>query len=141
MRKRRRFTPEFKAQVVLDILTGRQSPAEACRRHALSPTLLSLWKAQFLQRASTLFQPDEQRDGDQARIAELERMLGRATLQVEVLKKASTLLASGSIGGGPRSSGFGAATPAGSSARRWVSTAAASTMSPGRTRTGRRVRP
>jgi transposase len=100
MRKRRRFTPEFKAQVVLDILTGRQSPAEACRKPALSPNLLSLWKAHFLQRASSLFQPDEQRDGDQARIAELERMLGRAALQIEVLKKASALLAADSIGGG-----------------------------------------
>ena len=100
MRKRRRFTPEFKAQVVLDILTGRQSPAEACRKHALSPNPLSLWKAHFLQRAASLFQPDERRDGDQARIAELERMLGRAALQIEVLKKASTLLAADSIGGG-----------------------------------------
>lgn len=100
MRKRRRFTPEFKAQVVLDVLTGRQSPAEACRSHALSPNLLSTWKAHFLQRAHTLFQGDEQREGDQARIAELERMLGRAALQIEVLKKASTLLASDSIGGG-----------------------------------------
>lgn len=100
MRKRRRFTPEFKAQVVLDVLTGQQSPAEACRKHTLSPNLLSLWKAHFLQRAHTLFQPDEQREGDQARIAELERMLGRATLQNEVLKKASTLLGSDSIGGG-----------------------------------------
>lgn len=100
MRKRRRFTPEFKAQVVLDILTGRQSPAEACRKHALSPNLLSLWKAHFLERAHTLFQADEQRDGDQARIAELERMLGRSALQIEILKKASTLLAADSIGGG-----------------------------------------
>ena len=83
MRKRRRFTPEFKAQVVLDVLIGRQSPAEACRTHALSPNLLSLWKAHFLQRAHTLFQADEQREGDQARVAELERMLGRATLQIE----------------------------------------------------------
>jgi transposase-like protein len=100
MRKRRRFTPEFKAQVVLDVLSGQQSPAEACRKHALSPNLLSIWKTHLLQRASTLFQPDEQREGDQARIADLERMLGRAALQIEVLKKASTLLGSGSIGGG-----------------------------------------
>jgi transposase-like protein len=100
MRKRRRFTPEFKAQVVLDLLSGQTSPAEACRKHTLSPNLLSTWKAHFLQQAHTLFQPDEQREGDQARIAELERMLGRATLQNEVLKKASTLLGLDSIGGG-----------------------------------------
>ena len=36
MKKRRRFTPEFKAQVVLEVLSGVQSPAEVCRRHALS---------------------------------------------------------------------------------------------------------
>jgi transposase len=100
MRKRRRFTPQFKAQVVLDLLSGQTSPAEACRKHTLSPNLLSTWKAHFLQQAHTLFQPDEQREGDQARIAELERMLGRATLQNEILKKASTLLDVGSIGGG-----------------------------------------
>jgi transposase-like protein len=92
MRKRRRFTPEFKSKVVLDVLTGAQSPAEACRKHALSPNLLTLWKATFLERAHPLFQPDEQRDEDQARIAELEQLLGRSTRQIEVLKKASTLL-------------------------------------------------
>jgi transposase-like protein len=92
MRKRRRFTPEFKSKVVLDVLTGAQSPAEACRKHALSPNLLTLWKTTFLGRAHTLFQPDEQRDEDQTRIAELEQLLGRSTRQIEILKKASTLL-------------------------------------------------
>ncbi len=31
MTKRRSFTPEFKAQVVLEVLSGTRSPAEACR--------------------------------------------------------------------------------------------------------------
>ena len=92
MRRRRRFTLEFKAKVVLDVLTGAQSPAEACRKPTLSPNLLGLWKGTFLERAHTLFQPDEQRDEDQARIAELEQLLGRATRQIEILKKASALL-------------------------------------------------
>src|SRR3954464_15121204 len=92
MKKRRRFPPEFQAKVVLEVLAGTQSPAEACRKHALSPNLVGLWKATFLGRAHTLFQPDEQRDEDQARIAELEQLLGRATRQIEILKKASMLL-------------------------------------------------
>src|SRR3954454_17069560 len=92
MKKRRRFTPEFKAQVVLEVLTGVQCPGEECRKHALSPNLLTTWKATFRERAHTLFQGDEQRDEDQARIAELEQLLGRATRQIEVLKKASRLL-------------------------------------------------
>ena len=32
-RKRRNFTPEFKAEVVLEALSGESSQAEVCRRH------------------------------------------------------------------------------------------------------------
>ncbi len=91
-RQRRRFTPEFKAKVVLEVLNGTQSAGEACREHTLSPNLLGRWKSTFLERAHTLFQPDEQRDEDQARIAELEQLLGRSTRRIEILRKASTLL-------------------------------------------------
>jgi transposase-like protein len=91
-RKRRRFTAEFKAQVVLAVLTGEQTPAEVCRAYGLSPALLSLWKATFLQRAHAAFQADDRRGDEHARIAELERMVGRLTMEREILKKASTLL-------------------------------------------------
>ena len=37
MRKRRQFTPEFKARVVLDILSDVRSQAEASRKHNLGP--------------------------------------------------------------------------------------------------------
>jgi transposase len=94
MQKRRQFTPEFKARLVLDILTGVQSQAEVCRKHTLSPNLLALWKAAFLERAPTVFQSDETRSAEQARIAELERVLGRLTLENEILKKVSTRLTS-----------------------------------------------
>ena len=33
MTKRRHFPPEFKARLILDILAGVQSQAEACRKH------------------------------------------------------------------------------------------------------------
>jgi hypothetical protein len=78
--------PGVQGQGVLEVLTGAQSPAEACRQYALGSNLLGLWKATFLERAHTLFQPDEQRNEDQARIAELEQLLGRATRQIEILK-------------------------------------------------------
>ncbi len=41
MTQRRRFTAEFKAQVVLDLLSGAKSAAEICRQHQLNPRLLS----------------------------------------------------------------------------------------------------
>ena len=45
-RKRRRFTPEFKTEIVLEALRGESSQAELCRRHNLSEGQLSKWKQQ-----------------------------------------------------------------------------------------------
>lgn len=87
MRKRRQFTPEFKAKVVLDVLTGVQSQAEACRKHNLGPNLLALWKTAFIEKAYTIFNGDSSRSAEQTRVAELEQVLGRMTLENKILKK------------------------------------------------------
>jgi transposase-like protein len=91
-RTRRVFTAAFKAEVVRQLLTGKRSQAELCREHQLSPSLLALWKETALERLPTLFQAEEQRDPEQARIAELEQLAGRQALELEILKKASRLL-------------------------------------------------
>ena len=92
-RKRRNFTPEFKAEVVLEALSGESSQAEVCRRHNLSDEQLSKWKRQLLENAATLFEPaDKQSDASVERIAELEQLVGRLTLALDIQKKASTYL-------------------------------------------------
>jgi len=91
-RPRRSFPAEFKAQVVLDLLTGAASPAELCRKHNVKPQLLTQWKAAVLERLHTLFQENPQVSHDQARIAELEQLVGRQAYDLEILKKASRML-------------------------------------------------
>lgn len=86
-RARRTFTPQFKAEVVLALLTREQSAAELCRMHQLSPNLLSLWKETYLDCLPVVFQADEQRSTELARIAELEPLVGRQALELEILKK------------------------------------------------------
>ena len=55
MAKRTRYTPEFKAEVVLEALTGDSSQAQLCRRHNLSEQQLSKWNlSQHLTQALTL---------------------------------------------------------------------------------------
>jgi transposase-like protein len=93
-RRRRSFTPQFKAQVVLEVLSGRSSASEAARQHRLKPELISRWKDIALEGLESLFHGDDQRSRDQNRIAELERMVGPSTMELEVAKKASTLLPS-----------------------------------------------
>ncbi len=93
-RRRRSFTPLFKAQGVLEVLSGQKSASEAARQHKLKPELIARWKDIALEGLETLFQGDDQRSCDQDRIAELERMVGRLTMELEVAKKASALLPS-----------------------------------------------
>ena len=91
-RTRRIFNAEFKAKVVLEIISGSKSLAEACREYSLKADLLSHWKAQFLSNASKVFEGVSEADPQQACIAELERLAGKQSLELEILKKALTLL-------------------------------------------------
>jgi transposase len=93
MKQRRNFTPDFKAKAVLDVLMGVKSNGEVCREHRLKPEVLSRWKTDFVENAHLVFHSDEQRSQEQARIAELERLVGRLTLELEVAKKVSQNLA------------------------------------------------
>ena len=68
--------------------------SEVARQHKLKPELISRWKDIALEGLEGLFQGDDQRSQDQDRIAELERMVGRLTMELEVAKKASALLPS-----------------------------------------------
>lgn len=90
----RKFSADFKFQVVLSVLTAENTLAEVCRRHSLSETLFYLWKAEFLAGASRIFESDPQLLLAAARIAELERLVGRLTLEAEISKKVLTGLAS-----------------------------------------------
>jgi transposase-like protein len=88
--KRRKFRPEFKAQVVLEVLSGAKSSAEACREYQLQPQLLGRWKSHLLDQAATLFASDQPQQESEQQIAELERLVGRLTMELEIAKKASS---------------------------------------------------
>ena len=99
-RTRRSFPDQFKAQIVLDLLTGAASQAELCRKHNIHPRLLGRWRTTVLEGLHTLFQDDPQASQDHVRIAELEQLVGRQAYELEILKKASRML-----GGLPSSNG------------------------------------
>jgi len=94
MPKRRTFTPEFKAQVILEELTGIKDKADICREYRLRPRVFSRWREEFLERAPEIFATEPSRGDEQERIAEQERMIGRLTMELEGVKKASNILTS-----------------------------------------------
>jgi transposase-like protein len=95
-RKRRKFTAEFKFETVLEALRGEKSAAQICREREISETLLTRWKQDFLSKGPDLFESQTKGKDSQleVRIVELERLMGRQALEIEILKKAGALLGS-----------------------------------------------
>lgn len=92
MTKRRTFTPEFKAERALEVLTGQHTQAEVSRAYQLSPAQVSAWQAELIANAALIFQRDTESEAAQFRIAELEQVVGRLTLELDAAKKVSRLL-------------------------------------------------
>ena len=59
--------------------------------HNLSEEQLSKWKQQVVENVATLFESTDKQSNDSIeRIAQLEQLVGRLTLALEIQKKAST---------------------------------------------------
>jgi transposase len=86
---RRNHNPEFKAKVVLEVLSGEKTPSEVCRTHKLHLNQLNRWRQELAEQAPPIFERIEMRSADQQRIAELERLVGQLTIQLEMAKKAT----------------------------------------------------
>jgi transposase len=91
---RRKFSAEFKLDTVMEGLRGEKSVAQICRERDISESLYQKWKALFQERAVEIFADRRAgvEDGRERQIAELERLVGRLTMEVEVLKKARSWL-------------------------------------------------
>ena len=85
MRNQRTFSQEFKRQVVEELLSGESRPAQLCRRHNISSSLLYHWKKQY-GRGKFNNEPTAEA-ALKDRIEKLERLVGRLTLENEFLKK------------------------------------------------------
>ena len=94
MNKRRNFKPEQKARIVIQAITGQKSAAQLCREYQISESLLSRWKQQLLEQAPAVFEQSAAAQADAERIAELERLVGRLTMELEIAKKASQFFTS-----------------------------------------------
>ncbi len=93
-RRRRIFTPEFKFQVVMEYLTGRKGRTETLREHEINDSTRERWCKTLQGRGPEVFVAGCVVSAEQQRIAELERIIGRLTVELEASKKASEWLKS-----------------------------------------------
>jgi transposase-like protein len=85
MRNLRTYSQEFKRQVVEELLSGESRPAQICRRHNISSNLLYHWKRQYS--LGKFNNEPLQEAALKDRIEKLERLVGKLTLENELLKK------------------------------------------------------
>jgi transposase len=92
--RRRRFTTEQKLAVVAEAMQPGMSISYVARRHGLSPSLVFRWRRLMADGGREAVRADDEVVSAaetrrlEERVRELERQLGRKTLEVEILKEA-----------------------------------------------------
>src|SRR5574344_1460631 len=88
-KKRRTFSPEFKAQVGLEALKGVEPVHVIAARHKVHPVPVRQWKKEVSERLPEVFGQKADRDAAEAilREKELFEEIGRLKMELEWLKK------------------------------------------------------
>ena len=92
--RRRRWTAAEKLRIVEGTLEERASISVVARRNGVAPNLLYRWRRLMLEGGSVAVSEDDEVTSNRIvrqmedRIRELERQLGRKTLEAEILRKA-----------------------------------------------------
>jgi transposase len=77
MKSQRSFSAEFKRQVIEELMSGESRPAQLCRRHNISSSLLYHWKKQY---SRGRFNNEPTAEGAlRDRVEKLERLVGKLT--------------------------------------------------------------
>jgi transposase len=94
-RRHRRYSTEFKIQVVQEYLDGEGSIRAVAVRHGVGHSLVRIWAEKYQRGELTEeVQLKEQVDEYEARIAALERKVGQLTMELDVAKKTASQLRS-----------------------------------------------
>ena len=86
--------PEKKTRIVVAILAGEMSIAEAARKEQVSEQSIGRWKAEFIEAGRTALVagrsgPSSREEQLQAEVVELTQALGEAHVELRVWKKSA----------------------------------------------------
>ncbi len=88
MNKKRTFSGQFKAKLVMEYLKGLKFKSEICKENVISFGLLDKWLRQFEENCPLLF---ENKDNQEEKIEKLERIIGKQTIEIDFLKRVLSL--------------------------------------------------
>ena len=89
--KKRGYSPEFKAQVVIETLREEKTANQIASEWGIDPSLVSKWRAQVTGDLHQLFahktEFDKQKIDYERKIDDLHRLIGARQVEIEWLKK------------------------------------------------------
>lgn len=90
MKSRRKFTPEFKAKVVLEALQEKESTTFLAKKYSLSVDQINKWKREFKCKAAVLFTSESKSKDelDEKEKQTLYETIGQQKVEIDFLKKA-----------------------------------------------------
>lgn len=87
---KRSFSADFKAKVVLEIISGKKDINQAACEYKLLPNLIRNWKKDFLENASLVFDNKKEiHNNDSENEKNLIKQIDQLTIQVNWMKKKS----------------------------------------------------
>jgi len=86
-KKRRKFTPAFKARVAIEAIKERETLSELSRRFEVHPNMISKWKKEFLERSSEVFEKKGKEKEKEEDMEYLYTKIGKLEMENDFLKK------------------------------------------------------
>jgi transposase-like protein len=85
---RRKFTPEMKARICIEMLREEEEVGTIADKYGIHGNVLRAWKKQFLEQASAIFEDKRKKAKDkEADEAELYKQIGQMKVENDWLKK------------------------------------------------------
>lgn len=90
--KRKKYAPEEKAKIVLEVLREENTLAEIANKYGVSQQLISRWKSEFLSNMATVFDKktnavEKLKQEHEAEKEALVTKIGQLTIDIDWLKK------------------------------------------------------
>ena len=90
---RKKYTPEFKAQVAIEALKEQSTLAELAKTYEVSPTMISHWKTDLVKTAGAAFgKQGKSEDEVEKKNQELYAKIGKLEVMLDFAKWASRKL-------------------------------------------------
>lgn len=89
--KRRKYSSEFKAKVVFEVLKENETLSEIAGRHGIHPTQIAKWRRTLLDRAAEIFSEPGRDEAKKKESHEddLYKKIGQLQIESDWLKKKS----------------------------------------------------